>query len=58
MFGGDNQPKYTEGFMHLLPETSRLKITLTQEFRKEIIVSREKVGFFKIWLDGHYKLRI
>lgn len=32
---------------------SRLKITLTQEFDKEIIVSREKVGVFKEWFDGH-----
>lgn len=31
---------------------SRLKITLTQEFDKEIIVSREKVGDFKLWFDG------
>jgi DNA-binding LytR/AlgR family response regulator len=31
---------------------SRLKITLTQEFDKEIIVSREKVGDFKAWFDG------
>ena len=31
---------------------SRLKITLTQEFDKEIIVSREKVGVFKEWFDG------
>ena len=31
---------------------SRLKITLIQEFDKEIIVSREKVGEFKIWFDG------
>jgi two-component system, LytTR family, response regulator len=32
---------------------SRLKIMLTQEFEKEIIVSREKVGIFKEWFDGH-----
>lgn len=32
---------------------SRLKITLAQEFDKEIIVSREKVGAFKEWFDGH-----
>lgn len=32
---------------------SRLKITLTQEFDKEIIVSREKVAPFKEWFDGH-----
>jgi DNA-binding LytR/AlgR family response regulator len=31
---------------------SRLKINLTQEFEKEIIVSREKVGDFKEWFDG------
>jgi two-component system LytT family response regulator len=31
---------------------SRLKITLTLEFDKEIIVSREKVGAFKEWFDG------
>ena len=31
---------------------SRLKINLTQEFDKEIIVSREKVGDFKEWFDG------
>jgi two-component system, LytTR family, response regulator len=31
---------------------SRLKITLTQDFDKEIIVSREKVGTFKEWFDG------
>lgn len=32
---------------------SRLKITLTQEFDKEIVVSREKVAPFKTWFDGH-----
>jgi DNA-binding LytR/AlgR family response regulator len=32
---------------------SRLKITLIQEFDKEIIVSREKVGEFKAWFDGN-----
>jgi DNA-binding LytR/AlgR family response regulator len=32
--------------------SSRLKITLTQDFDKEIIVSREKVGDFKEWFDG------
>jgi two-component system, LytTR family, response regulator len=32
---------------------SRLKITLLQEFDKEIIVSREKVGEFKEWFDGN-----
>jgi two-component system LytT family response regulator len=31
---------------------SRLKIMLTQEFDKEIIVSREKVNEFKDWFDG------
>jgi two-component system LytT family response regulator len=31
---------------------SRLKITLTQDFDKEIIVSREKVNEFKEWFDG------
>lgn len=31
---------------------SRLKVTLQQEFDKEIIVSREKVGDFKEWFDG------
>jgi two-component system, LytTR family, response regulator len=31
---------------------SRLKITLTQDFDKEIIVSREKVNDFKEWFDG------
>jgi len=33
---------------------SRLKITLTQEFDKEIIVSREKVAPFKEWFDGSH----
>jgi DNA-binding LytR/AlgR family response regulator len=36
----------------LVYSNSRLKITLTQEFDKEIIVSREKVGEFKDWFDG------
>ena len=31
---------------------SRLKIKLFQAFEKEIIVSRDKVSGFKIWLDG------
>ena len=31
---------------------SRLKITLTQDFDREIIVSREKVAPFKEWFDG------
>jgi two-component system LytT family response regulator len=33
---------------------SRLKIAVTQEFDKEIIVSREKVGQFKEWFDGSH----
>jgi DNA-binding LytR/AlgR family response regulator len=36
----------------LMYSNSRLKITLTQEFDKEIIVSREKVSEFKEWFDG------
>jgi two-component system, LytTR family, response regulator len=36
----------------LVYSNSRLKITLQQEFDKEIIVSREKVGEFKEWFDG------
>ena len=36
----------------LIYSNSRLKITLHQEFDKEIIVSREKVGDFKEWFDG------
>jgi two-component system, LytTR family, response regulator len=36
----------------LVYSNSRLKITLTQEFDKEIIVSREKVNEFKSWFDG------
>jgi two-component system, LytTR family, response regulator len=36
----------------LVYSNSRLKITLNQEFDKEIIVSREKVGEFKEWFDG------
>ena len=39
----------------LVYSNSRLKITLTQEFDKEIIVSREKVGEFKEWFDGARK---
>ena len=39
----------------LVYSNSRLKITLTQEFDKEIIVSREKVGDFKEWFDGSQK---
>lgn len=37
---------------------SRLKITPQQEFDKEIIVSREKVGEFKEWFDGARALTI
>ena len=37
----------------LVYSNSRLKITLAQEFDKEIIVSREKVGEFKDWFDGN-----
>jgi two-component system, LytTR family, response regulator len=36
----------------LVYSNSRLKIALQQEFDKEIIVSREKVGEFKAWFDG------
>lgn len=36
----------------LVYSNSRLKITLQQDFDKEIIVSREKVGEFKEWFDG------
>ena len=36
----------------LVYSNSRLKISLTLEFDKEIIVSREKVGEFKEWFDG------
>ena len=36
----------------LVYSNSRLKITLVQEFDKEIIVSREKVAEFKEWFDG------
>jgi two-component system LytT family response regulator len=36
----------------LVYSSSRLKITLHQEFDKEIIVSREKVNEFKEWFDG------
>jgi two-component system, LytTR family, response regulator len=35
---------------------SRLKIIVHQEFDKEIIVSREKVGEFKAWFDGNTSL--
>ncbi|WP_333820526.1 LytR/AlgR family response regulator transcription factor [Ohtaekwangia sp.] len=36
----------------LVYSNSRLKITLLQDFDKEIIVSREKVQDFKTWFDG------
>jgi two-component system LytT family response regulator len=36
----------------LVYSNSRLKISLVQEFDKEIIVSREKVNDFKEWFDG------
>lgn len=36
----------------LVYSNSRLKIILTQDFDKEIIVSREKVTDFKQWFDG------
>lgn len=36
----------------LVYSNSRLKITITQDFNKEIIVSREKVNEFKSWFDG------
>lgn len=36
----------------MMYSNSRLKISLTQEFDKEIIVSREKVNPFKGWFDG------
>jgi two-component system LytT family response regulator len=39
----------------LVYSNSRLKITLVQDFDKEIIVSREKVGDFKEWFDGLQK---
>jgi two-component system, LytTR family, response regulator len=39
----------------LVYSNSRLKITLQQEFDKEIIVSREKVSEFKKWFDGARK---
>jgi two-component system, LytTR family, response regulator len=38
----------------LVYSNSRLKITPTLEFDKEIIVSREKVGEFKEWFDGKH----
>lgn len=36
----------------MMYSNSRLKISLNQEFDKEIIVSREKVNPFKEWFDG------
>jgi DNA-binding LytR/AlgR family response regulator len=39
----------------LVYSNSRLKITLHQDFSKEIIVSREKVSDFKAWFDGAKK---
>jgi two-component system, LytTR family, response regulator len=36
----------------LVYSNSRLKITLHQDFDREIIVSREKVADFKLWFDG------
>jgi two-component system LytT family response regulator len=36
----------------LVYSNSRLKIMLNQDFDREIIVSREKVGSFKQWFDG------
>lgn len=39
----------------LVYSNSRLKIMLTQDFDKEIIVSREKVGDFKEWFDGQQR---
>ena len=38
----------------LIYSNSRLKITLTQAFDKEVIVSREKVAEFKTWFDGQH----
>jgi two-component system, LytTR family, response regulator len=38
----------------LIYSNSRLKITMTQDFDKEIIVSREKVNEFKTWFDGNH----
>jgi two-component system, LytTR family, response regulator len=38
----------------IIYSNSRLKITVTQEFDKEIIVSREKVSVFKEWFDGSH----
>lgn len=36
----------------LVYSNSRLKVILTQNFDREIIVSREKVNQFKTWFDG------
>ncbi|MBU2552984.1 MAG: LytTR family DNA-binding domain-containing protein [Bacteroidetes bacterium] len=36
----------------LVYSNSRLRIKLTFEFEKEIIVSREKIGMLKSWLEG------
>ncbi|GAB5530547.1 MAG: LytTR family DNA-binding domain-containing protein [Roseivirga sp.] len=36
----------------LVYSNSRLKIILSQNFDREIIVSREKVNAFKVWFDG------
>jgi DNA-binding LytR/AlgR family response regulator len=41
----------------LVYSNSRLKISLHQEFDKEIIVSREKVNAFKEWFDGRKSIR-
>jgi two-component system, LytTR family, response regulator len=38
----------------LVYSNSRLKITMTSDFDKEIIVSREKVNDFKTWFDGNH----
>jgi two-component system, LytTR family, response regulator len=38
----------------LIYSNSRLKITMVQDFDKEIIVSREKVNEFKTWFDGNH----
>jgi two-component system LytT family response regulator len=37
----------------LVYSNSRLKITMINDFDKEIIVSREKVNEFKTWFDGN-----
>jgi len=36
----------------LVYSNSRLKIILDKEFKREIIVSRDRVGDFKAWFDG------